>query len=71
MYFFDVNRQWTLQVITGVDLNKFLLNIYINGFVRCKVLVLGCGSGGVAVAAQLTAKVGKNSVIVVDPADVS
>ena len=40
-------------------------------FYRCKVLIVGGGSGGCAMAAKLSSKLGKNKVIVLDPADVS
>ncbi|XP_073839518.1 sulfide quinone oxidoreductase [Musca autumnalis] len=36
---------------------------------ECKVLIVGGGSGGCALAAKLSSKLGKNKVIVVDPAD--
>lgn len=39
-------------------------------FGRCKVLVVGGGTGGCSIAAKLTSKLGKDSVIVVEPNDV-
>lgn len=39
-------------------------------FDRCKVLVVGGGSGGCAIAAKLASRVGKNKCIVLEPADV-
>ncbi|XP_013112167.2 sulfide:quinone oxidoreductase, mitochondrial [Stomoxys calcitrans] len=36
---------------------------------ECKVLIVGGGSGGCALAAKLSSKLGKNKVILVDPAD--
>lgn len=38
---------------------------------RCQVLVVGGGSGGCAVAAKLSNKLGEGRVIILDPADVS
>lgn len=38
---------------------------------RCQVLVVGGGSGGCAVAAKLSNKLGEGRVIIVEPADVS
>lgn len=36
---------------------------------ECKVLIVGGGAGGCALAAKLSSKLGKNKVIVVEPAD--
>lgn len=38
---------------------------------RCQVLVVGGGSGGCAVAAKMSNKLGEGRVIIVEPADVS
>lgn len=37
----------------------------------CKVLVVGGGTGGCAMAAKLSSRLGKNKVIVLEPAEVS
>lgn len=38
---------------------------------RCKVLVVGGGAGGCAVAAKLSSKLGAGKVLILEPADVS
>lgn len=47
------------------------INSLIFFFVRCQVLVVGGGSGGCAVAAKMSNKLGEGKVIIVEPADVS
>lgn len=37
---------------------------------RCKVLVVGGGTGGCTIAAKLTSKFGSDAVIIVEPNDV-
>lgn len=37
---------------------------------RCKILVVGGGTGGCSIAAKLTSKLGSDSVIIVEPNDV-
>lgn len=37
----------------------------------CKVLVVGGGTGGCAMAAKLSSRLGKDKVIVLEPAEVS
>lgn len=55
----------------NLDLIKQKQNLFPLISYRCKVLIVGAGSGGCAMAAKLSSKLGKNKVIVVDPADVS
>lgn len=37
---------------------------------KCKLLIIGGGSGGCSVAAKFTSKLGKNSVVIIEPSEV-
>lgn len=41
----------------------------VNGFCRCKTLIVGGGTGGCSIAAKLSSYFGKNECIILEPAN--
>lgn len=53
-------------------MSYLLMHLKNNGkfIFRCKVLVVGGGAGGCAMAAKLSSKLGEGKVTILEPADV-
>jgi hypothetical protein len=65
--FSSVEKGWREQV------NLLTISVVVIGwkYCSCRVLVVGGGAGGCSIAAKYASKLGKNKVIIIDPADVS
>jgi sulfide:quinone oxidoreductase len=54
--------------------NLLTISVFVIGWkcsYSCRLLVVGGGAGGCSIAAKYASKLGKNKVIIIDPADVS
>jgi sulfide:quinone oxidoreductase len=55
------------------QVNLLTISVFVIGWkcCSCRLLVVGGGAGGCSIAAKYASKLGKNKVIIIDPADVS
>ncbi|KAL1140388.1 hypothetical protein AAG570_000320 [Ranatra chinensis] len=58
-----------MQKLFWANCQSGFILTFNNVFLSCKLLVLGGGSGGCSIAAKFAGKLGKNQIIIVDPAD--
>lgn len=55
-------------------MNLLIVSVFVISWkccCSCRLLVVGGGAGGCSIAAKYASKLGKNKVIIIDPADVS
>jgi len=68
-----INNRTTIRLIREITsiskLRSFSTSATLENKERCKVLIVGGGTGGCAAAAKLSSRLGKGNVTIIEPAD--